>query len=256
MSEEEREALEQEFQIALDNIVSKIKGETATAIVCSEQPLILLFRKLMFKLEQEKEKNEKIEKQIQDGTLSDGCHSFNDLYYQRCVLFATICNLNKEKSWKSKRHNDGEKCFDSDDWFIVGIDTPQGSYTYHYEIKYWDLFDIQELEVGKPWDGHTDKDVTRLLSLGIDENIDERKESSSQNAVWRLWKNETIKNSQLKNTINFYQHKFEELNKRFDKVDKLLEILSNASWEVADNSKIHICECKKKSIFKKIFGGK
>ena len=113
----------------------------------------------------EKEKRKELERKIQDGTLSDGCHSFNDLYYQRCVLFATICNLNKEKSWKSKRHNDGEKCFDSDDWFIVGVNTPQGSYTYHYEMKYWDLFKVQELEKGKAWDGHTDKDVTRLLSL-------------------------------------------------------------------------------------------
>lgn len=115
---------------------------------------------------------EKLENQLQEieikrnnGTLSDGYHTYNDLYYQRCVLFATICNLNKNISWKSKKHNDGKKCFDSDNWFIVGIDTLEGSYTYHYEMKYWDLFNIQELEKGKEWDGHTEKDVTRLLSL-------------------------------------------------------------------------------------------
>jgi hypothetical protein len=113
----------------------------------------------------EKEKNEKLETNIQNGTISDGFHSFNDLYYQRCILFATICKLNKNIAWKSKRHNDGKKCFDSDDWFIVGVDTPQGSYTYHYESKYWDLFDIQELDKGKKWDGHTEKDVIRLFSL-------------------------------------------------------------------------------------------
>ena len=73
-------------------------------------------------------------------------------------------------SWKSKKHRDGNKCFDSDNWFIVGIDTPKGSYTYHYEIKYWDLFKVPELEFGKEWDGHTEKDVTRLLSL-INNNI-------------------------------------------------------------------------------------
>ena len=115
--------------------------------------------------QKEKEKNNKIEIQRQNGTLSDGFHTFNDLYYQRCILFATICNLNKNIAWKSKKHNDGKKCFDSDEWFIVGIDTPEGTYTYHYEIKYWDLFTIQELERGKKWDGHTEKDVTRLLSL-------------------------------------------------------------------------------------------
>ena len=124
---------------------------------------------------------EKLQKEIEDfqkarknGTLSDGYHTFNDLYYQRCVLFATICNMNKNISWKSKRHSDGNKCFDSDNWFIVGIDTPEGSYTYHYGMKYWDLFEVQELELGKVWDGHTEKDVTRLLSL-INNNISKYK---------------------------------------------------------------------------------
>lgn len=116
-------------------------------------------------IEKLQKENEDYEKARKDGTLSDGYHTYNDLYYQRCVLFATICNLNENIAWKSKRHSDGKKCFDSDNWFIVGIDTPQGSYTYHYEIKYWDLFKVQELELGKEWDGHTDKDVTRLLSL-------------------------------------------------------------------------------------------
>ena len=47
----------------------------------------------------------------------------------------------------------------------MGIDTPEGSYTYHYEDKYFSLFNCEELECGKHWDGHTEKDVTRLLSL-------------------------------------------------------------------------------------------
>lgn len=45
------------------------------------------------------------------------------------------------------------------------IDTPEGSYTYHYEDKYYSLFDCVKLDCGKHWDGHTEKDVTRLLSL-------------------------------------------------------------------------------------------
>ncbi len=98
------------------------------------------------------------------GELSDGYHTFNDLYYQRCMLFATIVNTYSKLAWKSHRHENGELCFGGG-WFIVGIDTPDGSYTYHYENKYWDLFDCEELEYSKHWDGHTDKDVTRLLSL-------------------------------------------------------------------------------------------
>lgn len=107
---------------------------------------------------------EKLEKEIKDGTLSDGYHTFNELYEQRMYLFATIVNQNKELAWKSLKHEDGKLCFDGD-WFIVGIDTPRGSYTYHYETNYWSLFDCQELEVAKHWDGHTSKDVSRLLSL-------------------------------------------------------------------------------------------
>ena len=98
------------------------------------------------------------------GEVSDGYHTFNGLYYQRMVLFAALVKQNKDKSWKSLRHEDGELCFGGG-WFIVGIDTPSGSYTYHYEDNFWSMFDCQELPVAKHWDGHTEKDVTRLLSL-------------------------------------------------------------------------------------------
>lgn len=98
------------------------------------------------------------------GELSDGYHTFNSLYHQRAVLFATIVNTYKELSWKSRRHEDGELCFGGE-WFIVGVDTPSGSYTYHYKMEYWEMFKCKELQVGRHWDGHTDKDVGRLLSL-------------------------------------------------------------------------------------------
>lgn len=101
-------------------------------------------------------------KNIED--LSDGFHTFRQLYFQRMMLFAVIVKQNKDKAWKSFRHEDGELCFGGD-WFIVGIDTPKGSYTYHYENNYWSLFDCEILDYGKHWDGHTEKDVTRLLSL-------------------------------------------------------------------------------------------
>ena len=96
--------------------------------------------------------------------LSDGFHTFKQLYYQRMMLFSVIVKQNKDRAWKSLRHEDGNLCFGGG-WFVVGIDTPEGSYTYHYENKYFDLFDCEILDYGKHWDGHTEKDVTRLLSL-------------------------------------------------------------------------------------------
>ena len=98
------------------------------------------------------------------GDFSDGYHTFNDLYHQRAVLFAALVKAHKDKAWKSWKHEDDKECFGGG-WFIVGIDTPQGSYTYHYEEKYWGLFDCVVLDRAKHWDGHTDKDVMRLMSL-------------------------------------------------------------------------------------------
>ena len=99
------------------------------------------------------------------GELSDGFHTFNSLYKQRMILFAALVKAYRDKAWKSYRHEDGEQCFGGG-WFIVGIDTPAGSYTYHYEIKYWGMFDCIELPRAPHWDGHTESDAEiRLMSL-------------------------------------------------------------------------------------------
>lgn len=104
------------------------------------------------------------------GDVSDGYHTFNSLYYQRAVLFAALVNQNANKAWKTRRHEDGELCFGGG-WFLVTIDTPEGSYGYHYEEKYWDMFRCDELDRAKHWDGYTDEDVPRLLSLSANLNM-------------------------------------------------------------------------------------
>lgn len=105
-----------------------------------------------------------INQQIKDGTLSDGYHTFNDLYFERMILTATIVKLIPDKCWKTRFHEDGKPCFDGG-WFLVTIETPAGNYGYHYEEKYWDYFKCEEIEKAKHWDGYTDKDNIRLLSL-------------------------------------------------------------------------------------------
>ena len=106
--------------------------------------------------------NKKIDRLGYKGKISDGSHTFEELYYHRMVLFATICNQNKDKAWKSKKHDD-ETMFEN--YFIVGIDTPEGSYTYHYEMKYWGMFKVKVCQNAPEWDGHTPADVIRLISL-------------------------------------------------------------------------------------------
>ena len=91
--------------------------------------------------------------QLVTGDTSDGYHTFNELYHHRAVLFSVIVKAFPDKAWKSKQHNDGTMY---DGMFIVGIDTPEGQATYHYDIDpYWDMFECQELACAPKWDGHT-----------------------------------------------------------------------------------------------------
>lgn len=96
--------------------------------------------------------------------LSDGYHTFDELYFHRMVLFTVICNTYKEQAWKSKLHADGTMY---EGYFIVGISIEKvGDYSYHFHKDYWDFFnDIQELERSPKWDGHRPSDITRLLTL-------------------------------------------------------------------------------------------
>ena len=103
------------------------------------------------------------------GDLSDGYHTFNELYHHRAVLFSVICNSFKSLAWKSKKHDDGTMY---NGMFIVGITTPEGDATYHYDIEpYWNLFDVKELDKAPEWDGHTPSEaIERILKLaGSDE---------------------------------------------------------------------------------------
>ncbi|HFZ6679559.1 TPA: hypothetical protein ACJS0G_001609 [Streptococcus agalactiae] len=112
---------------------------------------------------QKKKRLERKKKEMLKGDVSDGYHTFNELYYHRMVLFLVILKSNKNLSWKSKKHYDGTMY---DDYFIVGINTPKGQFTYHYHSDYWGMFDgIQEIPNAPKWDGHKPDDVTRLLSL-------------------------------------------------------------------------------------------
>jgi len=98
------------------------------------------------------------------GEVSDGYHTFNELYDHRAKLFSVICELYKDNAWKSRLHEDGTMY---PGMFIVGIMTPRGPATYHYNIDpYWCLFNIQEFNRAIKWDGHTsDEAIDRILSL-------------------------------------------------------------------------------------------
>lgn len=102
----------------------------------------------------------------ENGDVDDGDHTFNELYYHRMILFSIICNQNKERAWKSWKHHDGTMY---DDYFIVGIETPEGQYSYHYHKDNWNEFNVKELEFAPEWDGHKPSDIGRLKSILSDQ---------------------------------------------------------------------------------------
>jgi len=108
--------------------------------------------------------------QFETDKVSDGYHSFEELYEFRKVYNAVLFNEWTEQGkyfvHKSKKHDDGELCFGGE-WFIVVAMLPSGLISNHYHIKDFDLFKIPETEKCLfEFDGHTSNDVLqRLKSL-------------------------------------------------------------------------------------------
>jgi hypothetical protein len=113
---------------------------------------------------------------IDTNKISDGYHTFGELYEHRIQLFIALCKLKREYDndcdrctatnwgsvWRSKKHNDGSSY---DGWFILGIDTRPGrQISYHLPMFKWDECDFAEtLEAAPEWDGHSSNDVLERL---------------------------------------------------------------------------------------------
>lgn len=105
------------------------------------------------------------------GSVSDGLHTFDELYEFRMLYNAAYFNLlaskrdmpvKRPKPVKSKRHSDGQLCFGGG-WFVVVVQLPDGQISNHYPLKDWDLFQIDEVERAPEFDGHTAQDVAQIL---------------------------------------------------------------------------------------------
>jgi len=109
----------------------------------------------------------KLDSNFSSKEISDGHHTFRELYHHRIVMFATICNLFSDISWKSKKHYDEENDPMYNGSFIVGINTPDGMATYHIKLEYWDMFNIPEIDRAPKYDGEYSSDdvIKRIYSL-------------------------------------------------------------------------------------------
>lgn len=114
-----------------------------------------------------------IEGDIDTGKISDGSHTFDELYDHRIILFIKLCTflyrLHDELAcgnpiWRSKKHSDGKLAFGGN-WFVLGIgETPGKQITYHIPISYWEKTYFAKTLVQAPdFDGHTSKDVLERL---------------------------------------------------------------------------------------------
>ena len=110
--------------------------------------------------------NEKTFK-IVNGDISDGYHTFDELYEHRIILWIALCRRFKlfgtSDIWRSKKHSDGGSF---EGWFILGMDKRKGyQMTYHLPLSKWDETNFADtLDKAPEWDGHTPEDVLKRIS--------------------------------------------------------------------------------------------
>ena len=92
---------------------------------------------------------------IVGNDISDGYHTFEELYAHRCLIFI---NLVLFSGWKAYWKPDFEH------WFCLYLDTPQGQISYHVPDKYLPLVENRVPQVlAETWDGHKGDDVIQRL---------------------------------------------------------------------------------------------
>lgn len=102
---------------------------------------------------------------METGSMSDGYHTFNELYDHQHALFLALlsCHAGVLPTWMSTKHDDGT-AFDG--CFIAGIRLPNGMISYHLPDRLWETcraLKAEVLERAPKWDGHTSEDVVKRL---------------------------------------------------------------------------------------------
>jgi len=103
---------------------------------------------------------------VDANEVSDGYHTFGELYEHRIELFIALCSLVQQFGtapvWRSRIHSDGSSF---EGWFVLGIFKHAGQQiTYHLPNTRWqDCNFAQSLGKAPEWDGHSPADVLERL---------------------------------------------------------------------------------------------
>lgn len=103
--------------------------------------------------------------------VSDGYHTFGELYEHRCLLFVALMKAHPKMAWRSRLHHDGSG---EPGWWIGGLHLPTGDISYHLPDWAWPLLDgsgVTTLERAPKWDGHTSTDVLQRLRAWLGGNL-------------------------------------------------------------------------------------
>jgi hypothetical protein len=90
--------------------------------------------------------------------ISDGYHTFDELYEHRCLLFVNLCLAHREQcAWKKDPNTKG--------WFLLYWDQPvNGQISYHLPEKWLPLVERAiRMDSDHAWDGHTSANVVARL---------------------------------------------------------------------------------------------
>ncbi len=96
--------------------------------------------------------------------ISDGYHTFEQLYQYRMLYNALLFNewVDKVEVGKSKTTNPDGTPLDGN-WFVVWAFLPNGMISNHYPIEHWELFKVPEVNIAVGFDGHTSTDVVERI---------------------------------------------------------------------------------------------
>lgn len=115
--------------------------------------------------------------EIDSNDISDGYHTFGELYEHRFALYIALCKFLAGGEWvgmgnsetgfgnrvfRAKKHSDGTMY---EGWFLLGVFHEKGKQiSYHLPLSKWEETNFAEtLEKAPEFDGHTSEDVLKRL---------------------------------------------------------------------------------------------